>query len=118
MELAKVFVDSGEFYWNSGIFLWSANTIIKSNEDFLPEVAANLGAGAEIYGTPKRKSYINTNFQLAPTCLLILVSWRKPTMYMYLGDFSWSDLGHMGSLYDLSKRNQQECCFEMPVAFV
>jgi mannose-1-phosphate guanylyltransferase len=55
LELAKVFVDSGEFYWNSGIFLWSASTIIKAIEDFLPEVAANLGAGAEIYGTRKRK---------------------------------------------------------------
>ena len=36
LELAKVFVESGEFYWNSGLFMWNVNTIIKANEALLP----------------------------------------------------------------------------------
>ena len=36
LELAKVFVESGEFYWNSGLFMWNVNTIIKAAEILLP----------------------------------------------------------------------------------
>ncbi|GAK37187.1 MAG: mannose-1-phosphate guanylyltransferase [Bacteroides graminisolvens] len=106
LELAKVFVDSGEFYWNSGIFLWSANTIIKAIEDFLPEVAANLGAGAEIYGTPQEKAYINTNFPTCPNVSIdIGIMEKADNVHVALGDFGWSDLGTWGSLYDLSPKD-------------
>ncbi len=42
LELAKVFVESGEFYWNSGLFMWNVNTIIKANEALLPELTSKL----------------------------------------------------------------------------
>ena len=51
MELAKVFVDSGEFYWNSGLFMWNVNSIIKAGERLLPEIASKLSAGQEVYST-------------------------------------------------------------------
>ena len=49
LELAKVFVESGEFYWNSGLFMWNVNTIIKASEDLLPELASKLAPGKDIY---------------------------------------------------------------------
>lgn len=45
LELAKVFVESGEFYWNSGLFMWNVNTIIKAGEYLLPELAVKVSTG-------------------------------------------------------------------------
>ena len=58
LELAKVFVESGEFYWNSGLFMWNVNTIIKASEDLLPELASKLAPGKDIYATDKEKAFI------------------------------------------------------------
>ena len=91
LELAKVFVDSGEFYWNSGLFMWNVNTIIRAGELLLPELAAKLEPGVGVYGTPEALVYMvhrrkNNSlmriFPLVPMCLLILVLWRRRTMYM------------------------------------
>ncbi|KAA6308261.1 Mannose-1-phosphate guanylyltransferase RfbM, partial [termite gut metagenome] len=64
LELAKVFLESGEFYWNSGLFMWSVNTIIEVSEKLLPELTAKLHSD-EVYGTPHEKDFIN---ELYPTC--------------------------------------------------
>ena len=62
LELAKVFVESGEFYWNSGLFMWNVNTIIKAAEILLPELASKLAPGKNIYATDKEKAFIEENF--------------------------------------------------------
>ena len=62
LELAKVFVESGEFYWNSGLFMWNVNSIIKAGEDLLPELASKLEPGKDVYGTPEEKKFIDENF--------------------------------------------------------
>ena len=38
LEFAQVFVESDEFYWNSGIFLWNVNTILKAFDTYMPEL--------------------------------------------------------------------------------
>ncbi|MGI6794283.1 mannose-1-phosphate guanylyltransferase, partial [Bacteroides sp. KG68] len=107
LELAKVFVESGEFYWNSGLFMWNVNTIIKAGETLLPELAAKLSSGKEVYGTPMEKRFIDENF---PTCPNISIDFgimeKADNVYVSLGDFGWSDLGTWGSLYDLSPKDE------------
>ena len=66
LELAKIFVESGEFYWNSGLFMWNVNTIIKAGEQLLPEVTAKFEPGVGIYGTPEEKRYIDEHFPACP----------------------------------------------------
>ena len=55
LELAKVFVESGEFYWNSGLFMWNVNSIIKAGEQLLPELASKLATGKRRIRNPGRK---------------------------------------------------------------
>lgn len=109
LELAKVFVESGEFYWNSGLFMWNVNTILKAVEDLLPEVAARLAPGKEVYGTPDEKRFIDENF---PACPNVSVDFgimeKADNVYVSLGDFGWSDLGTWSSLYDLSPKDEAE----------
>ena len=107
LELAKVFVESGEFYWNSGLFMWNVNSIIKAGEDLLPELASKLEPGKDVYGTPEEKKFIDENFPACPNVSIdfgIMV--KADNVYVSLGDFGWSDLGTWGSLYDLSPKDE------------
>ncbi len=120
MELAKVFVESGEFYWNSGLFMWNVNTIIKASEDLLPELASKLAPGKDIYATDKEKAFIEENFPACPNVSIDFgIMEKADNVYVSLGDFGWSDLGTWGSLYDLSlKMTGRQCYSEMPFAMI
>ena len=107
LELAQVFVESGEFYWNSGLFMWNVNTIIKACEYLLPELASKLAPGKDIYATEKEKAFIEENFPACPNVSIDFgIMEKADNVYVSLGDFGWSDLGTWGSLYDLSERDQ------------
>ena len=121
LELAKVFVDSGEFYWNSGLFMWNVNTIIRAGELLLPELntiiragelllpelAAKLEPGVGVYGTPEEKQFIDENFPACPNVSIDFgVMEKADNVYVSLGDFGWSDLGTWSSLYDLSPKDE------------
>ncbi len=106
LELAKVFVDSGEFYWNSGLFMWNVNSIIKTEELLLPELASKLAPGKDIYGTDKEAAFIEENFPACPNVSIDFgIMEKADNVYVSLGDFGWSDLGTWGSLYDLSEKD-------------
>ena len=109
VELAKVFVESGEFYWNAGLFMWNVNSIIKAGESLLPELATKLAAGKDVYGTPEEKKFIDENFPACPNVSIDFgIMEKADNVYVSLGDFSWSDLGTWGSLYDLSQKDESE----------
>ena len=107
LELAKVFVESGEFYWNSGLFMWNVNTIIKVGESLLPDLASKLAPGKNVYGTPLEKQFIDANFPACPNVSIDFgVMEKADNVYVSLGDFGWSDLGTWGSLYELSPKDE------------
>ena len=107
LELAKVFVESGEFYRNSGLFLWNVNSIIAAIEKVLPELCNILRKGEKLYGTPEEKLFIDENFPLCPNVSIDFgVMEKADNVYVSLGDFGWSDLGTWGSLYDQSSKDE------------
>ena len=100
-ELAKVFIDSGEFLWNSGIFIWNLKTIRSELESCLPNVA-NLFAGGEgIYYTDKEPAFINKVYEDSTSISIdygVMEKTRKA--HVFEGLFGWSDLGTWQSLYE------------------
>ena len=107
LEFAKVFVESGEFYWNSGLFMWNVNTIIKANEALLPELTSKLAPGKDVYGTVQEKQFIDENFPACPNVSIDFgIMEKADNVYVSLGDFGWSDLGTWGALYDLSPKDE------------
>nr|MBQ5604568.1 mannose-1-phosphate guanylyltransferase [Bacteroidales bacterium] len=107
LELAKVFLESGDFYWNSGIFLWNVQSIIKAFNEFLPEVAQAFNNGLSLFNTEKEKAFIDEMF---PSCPNISIDYgvmeKANNVYVQMGDFGWSDLGTWGSLHELSDKDQ------------
>lgn len=109
LDLAKLFISTREFYWNSGLFMWNVNSIIKTAEQLLPEITSNLNSNLKVYNTDEEQDFINEVF---PRCSNVSIDFglmeKADNVYISLGDFGWSDLGTWGSLYDLSEKDDND----------
>lgn len=107
LELAKVLLDSGDFMWNSGIFLWKASNILKAFDALAPEIAEVFDAGANVYGKPEETAFIAESFPTAPAISVDYAIMEKAkNVYMMPVDLGWSDLGSWNALYDASPKNK------------
>lgn len=107
IELARVFVDSGEFLWNSGIFLWRASAILKAIRDNAPDLARRFDNGSSVFGTPDEDEFIRNNFAACPAISIdYSVMEKASNVYVERVDFGWSDLGTWSALYEQSPRNR------------
>lgn len=101
LEMAKFFLQSGDFSWNSGIFIWSAKSIINSLEKNLPEIATIFKEGKDAYNTDKEEAFIAKAYS---ECTNISVDYgvmeKAKNVYVLPCDFGWTDLGTWGSVYD------------------
>ena len=108
LKLAQVFVDSGEFVWNAGIFFWSVQTINNAFNDYLPEVYAAFNDGQAIYETPGEKEFIEKTYS---ACKNISIDYgvmeKAENVYVLIADFGWSDLGTWGSLYEQVDKDEE-----------
>lgn len=106
IELARVFVDSGEFFWNAGIFLWKVSAIKRALATYLPDLDRIFRRGADHFGTPGEKAYIDSVFPSAPSISIDFgVMEKADNVYVECADLGWSDLGTWSSLYEISPKN-------------
>jgi mannose-1-phosphate guanylyltransferase len=105
---AGEFVAAGNYFWNSGMFLWSARTLANAVREHLPETAPLLETIAAAYGTPQFDEVFRAVY---PKCENISVDYAvlEPRsakgehishLYCIRADFSWNDLGSWASLYE------------------
>lgn len=104
LDMARVFVKSGEFFWNSGIFLWKASSILKAFSEYAPQVAASFLNGD--YSPAGEKKFIDRVFPTSPNISIdYAVMERASNVYVETVDLGWSDLGSWKALYEVSPRN-------------
>lgn len=103
IEMAKVFLESGDFYWNSGIFIWNINAIQKAFEKHLPDIYTAFEEGKENFGTRQEKGFISRTYT---SCRSISIDYgimeKADNVYVMCAEVGWSDLGTWSSLYDHS----------------
>jgi hypothetical protein len=101
LELAEQFIASGDFYWNSGIFIWSLKNITEAFENHLPEMQELFVEHANAFKTPGEKEAIASIYG---DCENISIDYgimeKAPNVAVVLSDFGWSDLGTWGSLHE------------------
>ena len=106
LETAKTYLASGDYLWNSGIFIWSLETIGEAIAKYMPEVADIFAQGEGIIGTKDERAWIQENF---PKCPNISVDYgimeKADSVFVLPSSFGWSDLGTWGSLYELSEKD-------------
>ena len=99
-ELAEIFLRSGNYYWNSGIFIWRAKTILNALEKFKPELYHLFTDQSEKYNTPEEQAYVNASFSACEDISIdFAVMENAKNVDVVLSNFDWSDLGTWGSLY-------------------
>ena len=106
IELARAFVESGEFVWNAGIFLWKAAGILEAMRTMLPEMYQQFAAISDCYGTSRESECIERVYS---ECRSISIDFgvmeKAENVYVRCSDFGWSDIGTWGSLYSYSKKD-------------
>lgn len=99
-EVAELFLKSGNYYWNSGIFVWTAATILQALEKFKPELYALFSVDNGFYNQPDEQKEINRSFHLCEDISIdFAVMENAKNVDVVLANFDWSDLGTWGSLY-------------------
>ncbi|MGQ7945385.1 mannose-1-phosphate guanylyltransferase [Flavobacterium sp. WC2509] len=100
-ETAKSFLQSGNFLWNGGIFIWSVKSITEAFEKSQPEMNALFQKGCESYNTSFEKSFIEENYALAENVSIdYAVMESAKNVYVLPATFDWNDLGTWGSLHE------------------
>lgn len=98
---AKEFLQSGNFLWNAGIFIWSAASVLKAFREFEPDMYAHFMEGWEAYNTVSEKEFIGLNYPLAKNISIdFAVMEKAENVYVIPALFDWSDLGTWGSLHE------------------
>lgn len=104
LATAERFIESGDFYWNSGIFIWSASRILAEMEEYLTDQHFQLLQIEGAIGQPdfqqKLESHYNRIRSISIDYGVMEVS-RDP-IFMIKGDFGWSDVGSWDELYRIS----------------
>ncbi|HEX2975969.1 MAG TPA: mannose-1-phosphate guanylyltransferase [Bacteroidales bacterium] len=103
-DLARVFLESGDFFWNSGIFIWNMKSILAAFEKYMPDVYTAFEEGRNIYSTKQESSFIAKTYA---ACKSISIDYgimeKADNVYVMTStDIGWSDLGTWGSLYEHS----------------
>ncbi len=103
IDLAKIFIQSGDFYWNSGIFIWNIKSILSAFEKHLPDMFAAFDEGKKLFGTRQEKTFIGRTYT---ECKSISIDYgimeKADNVYVMCTDIGWSDLGTWSSLYEHS----------------
>lgn len=98
-ELAEIFLKSGNYYWNSGIFIWKAKTILDALKKFKPELHKLFTVENGFYGTENEHDLICQAFEKCEDISIdFAVMENAKNVDVVLANFDWSDLGTWGSL--------------------
>ncbi|MDR7129212.1 mannose-1-phosphate guanylyltransferase [Algoriphagus sp. 4150] len=106
-KLAKTFLESGDFVWNSGMFVWKAKSLMRAFEKHMPDMAELFEEGKGVYGTDEEADFVAGAYaQMKNISIDYGIMEKSSQVYVILGDFGWSDLGSWNSLYDMREKDE------------
>lgn len=107
-KLAKAFLESGDFVWNSGMFVWKVKSLLDAFHEHLPDVAEVFEEGKVNFGKASEEEFINHAYsQVKNISIDYGIMEKSDKVYVILGDFGWSDLGSWRSLHELRNRDEE-----------
>jgi len=106
-EMAKIFIDTGEFYWNSGIFISTLSCFLEAFEKYLPEMEQAFEKGDRLLNTADEEAFIKKTYS---ECQAISIDYgimeKAKNVYVLTAEFGWADLGSWSSLYEKRERDK------------
>ena len=112
LEYAMKFLESGDYVWNAGIFIWNAQAIAKAFNQFMPDLGEIFTDIRDDFYTPQEDESIKKAYSLCKSDAIDTGVMEKAAktgnVYVILCDFDWSDLGTWKSLYENSPKTEQQ----------
>ena len=109
LSLAKSFIEQGNFYWNSGMFVWKSTTIMNSFKNHSNELYTIFFEDLRSYNSQMEDDFLNEAFM---KCEDISIDYaileKEADTSVVLSTFDWSDLGTWGSLKDLLEKDENK----------
>jgi mannose-1-phosphate guanylyltransferase len=109
LSLAEKFIESGDFVWNAGLFVWHVKAIKKAFEKYLPEMDELFTEGQAYYYTSGETGFINSAYT---QCKNISIDYgimeKANNVYVIFGEFGWSDLGSWASLHEIKPKDRSQ----------
>lgn len=96
LSVAKRYISSGQYFWNSGIFVWKTSSILNALEQFAPNMLNTL----------KRSSIKSAYDRLEKVSIDYAVMEKAKNAYMIRAEFNWSDVGNWQALYDILPKDK------------
>ena len=108
-EFARMFMQSGEFYWNTGIFLCNVRYLVESLRKVLPVVLRKIDKEGETVSLEEELAFVEENFSKFPNLSADYgILERSENVYVQKGDFGWADLGTWHSIYEAMSRVEDD----------
>jgi len=106
IALAKTFIESGDFVWNSGVFVWGVKAILQAFQKYLPEMSeAFEEIRPNMFSADEKSVLAQVYAQTKSISIDYGVMEKADNVYVSLGNFTWSDLGSWASLHEVSQRD-------------
>ncbi|MDO5035727.1 MAG: sugar phosphate nucleotidyltransferase [Porphyromonas sp.] len=107
-HMSKVLVDSGEFYWNSGIFVSKGRVILDELKQHITELYERLFTNQEVWGTPEEAAHVAEVYPYCPNISFdYAVMEQLEEAEMVLCDLGWTDLGSWSAIYALAEKDEE-----------
>lgn len=109
LELAKTFLASGDFLWNSGIFIWKVKNGLDAFQKYMPEMYELFSADEDKLNTDEEKGAIEEIYPQCPnTSVDFGVMEKAGNVFVIPSSFGWSDLGTWNSAWDNMEKDYYE----------
>ncbi len=107
-QTAQKFLDSGDYFWNSGMFVWKASTVLNEIEIQLPEMYEEVkAASSELYESTHDAAINDFYYACESISIDYGIMEGANSVYVVPGEFGWSDVGSWTAVYELAEKNQQ-----------
>ena len=105
---AQQFVQSGEYLWNAGIFIWNVRSILTAFENLAPDIFSILKMGEGHWNRDGEQAFIDKAYPTTPNVAVdVAIMEKAQNVYTIPSEFGWSDLGTWASLHDESPKDPQ-----------
>lgn len=108
LATARRFIESGDFLWNAGIFIWRVDTILEEIKNFLPDLHEGLLEIESAIGTTDfEKQLVNVYGQLKSISIDYGVMEKAHNVYLTKADFYWNDVGSWEAVYEVAEKDEE-----------
>lgn len=108
-KLAATFLESGDFVWNSGMFVWKVASLLEAFRMHMPDLTDVFEEGKSQLGTPAEADFIGAAYTTLKSISIDYgIMEKSDQVYVVLGDFGWSDIGSWQSLHELREKDEDQ----------